>query len=97
MFLKRMACPDVTPDRLFLGSIVHVFSRQLKLTDYGDVFTRSVFSKAKESTFALIKPDVYVHTGKIIDHIYKAGFQIARLKMGKFTPAACNKFLQQNN
>lgn len=40
---------------------------------------------------------MYVHTGKIIDHIYKAGFQIARLKMGKFTPAACTKFLQQNN
>lgn len=74
MFLKRMACPDVTPNKLYLGSVVTVYSRQLKLTDYGDAFTRSTFAEAKESTFALIQPDVYVHTGKIIDHIYRAGF-----------------------
>jgi nucleoside-diphosphate kinase len=49
--------------------VVTVYSRQLKLVEYGDVFTRSVFAKAKESTFALIKPDAYVHTGKIIDII----------------------------
>lgn len=69
-----MECADVTPDKLYLGSIVSVYSRQLKLTDYGDAFTRTTFAKAKESAFALIKPDVYVHTGKIIDHIYRAGF-----------------------
>jgi len=63
MFLKRMSCPDVTTDRLYLGSILSVFSRQLKLNDYGDAFTRGYYGKAKESTFALIKPDVYVHTG----------------------------------
>jgi nucleoside-diphosphate kinase len=72
--LKRMECADVTPNKLYLGSIVSVFSRQLKLTDYGDAFTRATFAKGKESTFALIRPDVYVHTGRIIDRIYKAGF-----------------------
>lgn len=70
-----------------------IYSRQLKLVDYGDTFTRSVFAKAKESTFALIKPDAYVHTGKIIDYIYKNGFIISRLKMGKFTAATTARFL----
>jgi nucleoside-diphosphate kinase len=69
MFLKRMACNDISINVLYLGSIVTVYSRQLKLVEYGDAFTRSCFSKAKESTFAMIKPDAYVHTGKIIDHI----------------------------
>jgi nucleoside-diphosphate kinase len=97
MFLKRMACADVTMDKLFLGGIVTVYSRQLKLVDYGDSFTRGCFAKAKESTFAMIKPDAYVHTGKIIDHIYKSGFTISQLKMGRFTPATTARFLQQNN
>jgi len=96
MFLKRMACADVTMDKLFLGGIVTVYSRQLKLVDYGDAFTRSCFAKAKESAFALIKPDAYVKTGQIIDHIYKSGFMITQLKMGKFTPATTARFLQQN-
>lgn len=77
MFLKRMACGDVTMDKLFLGGVVTVYSRQLKLVDYGDAFTRSCFAKAKESSFLLIKPDAYVHTGKIIDHLYRSGFMVS--------------------
>lgn len=45
----------------------------------------------------LIKPDAYVHSGKIIDHLYKSGFMIAQMKMGRFTPATTARFLQQNN
>ena len=67
MFLKRMACADVTMDKLFLGGVVTVYSRQLKLVDYGDVFTRGCFAKNKESSFMLIKPDAYTNAGKIID------------------------------
>ena len=91
--MKRMAAAELSVDKLYLGSIVTVYSRQLKLTDYGDSFTRSVFAKAKESTFALLKPDVYAYTGKIIDQIYRSGFNITRLKMGKFTPATTARFL----
>jgi nucleoside diphosphate kinase len=32
----------------------------------------------------MIKPDVYMHTGKIIDQIYKNGFIISKLKMSRF-------------
>jgi nucleoside-diphosphate kinase len=30
----------VSIDELFIGSIIVVFSRQLKLVEYGDLFTR---------------------------------------------------------
>lgn len=97
MFLKRMACADISEDKLFIGSIVTIFSRQLKLVDYGDTFTRNHFAQNKETTFGLIKPDVYVHTGKIIDMIYQNGFTISRLRMGKFGPSTTQRFLQISN
>jgi len=40
MFLKRMQCNSLSTDELFIGSIVMVFSRQLKLVEYGDLYTR---------------------------------------------------------
>lgn len=58
-FMKRMGCPGVTAKELFLGSIVTVHSRQLKLVDYGDLFTKKKFEAASERTFAMIKPDCY--------------------------------------
>lgn len=40
MFLKRLPVPEVGEASLFIGSIVTVHARQLKIVDYGDVFTR---------------------------------------------------------
>jgi nucleoside diphosphate kinase len=36
---------------------------------------------------------VYVHTGKIIDMIYKSGFIISKLKMSRFGPSQASRFL----
>ena len=85
MFLKRIAVDGVAQDKLFIGSILTVHARQLKIVDYGDTHTRTAFARGKETTFAMIKPDVYMHTGKIIDSIYKSGFIISKLKMSRFT------------
>lgn len=85
MFLKRIAVDGITQEKLFIGSIITVHARQLKIVDYGDTFTRTSFARGKETTFAMIKPDVYMHTGKIIDSIYKSGFIISKLKMSRFT------------
>ena len=84
MFIKRMACPGITERELFIGSIINVHSRQLKLVEYGDLFTRNRFESTSEKTFALIKPDCYTKTGKIISDLYRNGFTISKLKMSKF-------------
>lgn len=81
-----MACPGVNIEDLFLGSVVTVFSRQLKLVEYGDLFTRQKFESKRQRTFAMIKPDSYTNTGKILDAIYQNGFVVSKLKMGRFTP-----------
>ena len=79
-------------DELFIGSIITVYSRQLKLVEYGDLFTRQRFESQKQRTFAMIKPDAYPHIGKIIDAIQQSGFTIAKLKMSRFSPTTSGKF-----
>ena len=83
-FLKRSPCPTIAMQDLYIGSIVTVNARQLKIVDYGDTSTRKKFARGKETQFALIKPDAYMHTGKIIDSIYQSGFIISKMKMSRF-------------
>ena len=82
--MKRMVQSSVAVADLYVGSIVTVNARQLKIADYGDTFTRKKFARGKETQFALIKPDAYIHTGKIIDSIYQSGFIISKMKMSRF-------------
>lgn len=97
MFMKRMACPGVNLQELYVGSIINVYSRQLKLVEFGDIFTRRAFESSAEKTFAMIKPDCYTQTGKIIDAIYKNGFKISKLKMSKFTqPQHADLFYEEH-
>lgn len=77
---------------LFIGSIVTVYSRQLKVVDYGDVYTRKHFEVMRSSTCALIKPDAYVNIGKILDIIYHNQFVISRMRMFKWTPEQVQGF-----
>lgn len=57
--MKRMATNGITMRELFLGSIITVHSRQLRLVDYGDISTKNKFESAAGRTFAMVKPDCY--------------------------------------
>uniref|UniRef100_A0A5F8H045 Nucleoside diphosphate kinase homolog 7 n=1 Tax=Monodelphis domestica TaxID=13616 RepID=A0A5F8H045_MONDO len=81
VFLKRTQYENIHLQDLFIGNKVTIFSRQLHLIDYGDQFTARQLCNRKEKTLALLKPDAVPHVGEIIDVIYKAGFQISKLKM----------------
>jgi nucleoside-diphosphate kinase len=97
MFMKRMAVTGVTVKELYLGAIITVFSRQLRLVDYGDIFTKNKFESKAGRTFAMVKPDCYTQTGKIIDAIYQNGFTISRLKMSRFCkPQQADEFYEQH-
>ena len=65
-----------------------VLSRVLTVTDYSDVQTRNYFEGSRQRTFAMIKPEVYMEMGKIIDAIYANGFKLNRLKMSRFNNAS---------
>jgi len=97
IFMKRMAVGPISVQDLYLGSIITVHSRQLKIVDYGDIFTKDKFEAAAGRTFAMVKPDCYTQTGKIIDAIYANGFIISKLKMSKFTkPQQADDFYEQH-
>ena len=67
IFLKRQEIPTLQLDDFYVGSQVTILSRVLKVTDYGDMFTRRRFESQRERTFAMIKPDAYTAMGKVID------------------------------
>jgi nucleoside-diphosphate kinase len=92
VFLKRCSYPGVSSKEFYIGAILTVYGRQLKLVEYGDVATRKKFEVDAQRTFAMIKPDAYVNIGKIIDAIYLNGFKIKRLKMSKFTNQSMGVF-----
>jgi len=48
VFLKKTEMPDLTMQDLYLGSIISVFSRQLKIVEYADVFTKAQFEEVKQ-------------------------------------------------
>ena len=79
-------------DDFFIGAVITVYGRQLKVTDYSDVATRKRFEVDRQRTFAMIKPDAYRNIGKIIDAIYANGFKINKLKMSRFTYEAAQVF-----
>lgn len=83
-FLKRCEY-KLDVNELYIGSIITVYTRQLKIVDFADVFTRSKFQNVKEKTFAMIKPDAYANIGKIITVIEKSGLLISNVKMTKMT------------
>ncbi|KAG5492807.1 hypothetical protein JKF63_01387 [Porcisia hertigi] len=41
LFLKRCAYPSLSPNELYVGATINVFSRPLRIVDYGDEATRS--------------------------------------------------------
>ncbi|KAJ9578797.1 hypothetical protein L9F63_005005 [Diploptera punctata] len=85
MFLRRVKCDTVTVDDLYIGATVTVFSRQMKLIEFGDEFTRLHLGVMKQRTYAMIKPEVVEKMGEIFKIIISNGFKIAKLKMAQLT------------
>merc|ERR1719240_1829162 len=82
MFLKRAAFGHIQSEDLFLGAILNVYSRQVKIVEYADVFTRNDLEGKKSRTLALVKPDAYPHLGIII----------SQMRMVKMTKADAEEF-----
>ena len=76
LFLKRSAVPNITEDKLYVGSVVNVNSRQLTLTGYGDNFTEKTLATRNEKTLAIIKPDAVGKVGPILERVCREGLLI---------------------
>lgn len=96
IFLKRVQNPSITIKDLFLGANLTIFNRKMKLVEYGDEFTKKSLSGYRSSTFGMIKPNAYMNIGKIVDRIYEEGFEIAKLKMFRFSRETAEEFYAEH-
>ena len=84
-FLKKTRIPTVTMDTLHMGAVVTVYSRQLKIVEYGDAHTENAFSLARQSTLCVVKPGAAHLAGKVINAAQRSGFAVARVKMASLS------------
>jgi nucleoside-diphosphate kinase len=96
VFLKKLVYPQITVNDLYIGSDVSIYSRKMKLIEYGDDYTKSTFLSARVSTYGMIKPDCYLNIGKIMDRVYHEGFHISKLKMFKFSLSQAEEFYSEH-
>lgn len=82
VFLKRSRC-DVPSEDFYVGSTVTLYSRHLRITDYGDDSTRSALESRTERTCAVVKPDGVRSLGKILRAVAEAGLTVSRLRMAQ--------------
>ncbi|KAL4453729.1 hypothetical protein ABPG74_009625 [Tetrahymena malaccensis] len=96
LFLKKCDYPSIQLKDLYIGAIVNIFSRQHKIVDYADNFTRNNFDQQRQKTLALIKPDAYTNIGKIIQAIEDNNFTINNLKMCKLNLRDAQEFYAEH-
>ncbi|KEG13366.1 putative nucleoside diphosphate kinase [Trypanosoma grayi] len=81
VFLKRCAYPSLSLHELFIGATVSIFSRSLKLVDYGDEATRRHFSAAMGEFIVIITEKGLLRAGNIVDKIISKGLRISNVRL----------------
>eukprot|EP00668_Euglena_longa_P015166 GGOE01019218.1.p1 GENE.GGOE01019218.1~~GGOE01019218.1.p1 ORF type:complete len:386 (+),score=131.65 GGOE01019218.1:91-1248(+) len=92
IFLKRRPYPSLDVNDFVLGGVISVFSRQLRISEYGDEQTKSIFSRKGEATFGMIKPDGYERMGEIFRAIAREGMRVNRIHMVQMTQEEAAEF-----
>ncbi|XP_011146299.1 nucleoside diphosphate kinase 7 [Harpegnathos saltator] len=85
-FLKRTRCEGIKADDIYVGAVVTIFSRNMKITSYADTYTKNKLQTHMEKVFVFLKPDVLDKMGEILKMILNYDFQITNMKMMKLTP-----------
>ena len=67
--------------QLFKGSIITVYSRQLKIVEYADAFTERQFARTSQFTVAMVMQEAMGDLGKIVDSVQRDGFVITEMRL----------------
>jgi nucleoside-diphosphate kinase len=92
LFLKKIRYPALSVHDFYIGSVVNVNARQMKIIDFGNQHTKNIYSQGMETTLAMIKPDGIKNMGEIIDIIYSEGFRIAKMRMVQLSQKEAQQF-----
>jgi len=97
-FLKRCSYPSVKLSDLFLGAVINVYARQLKVLNYADDWTKNKLAVAQARTLVVVKPNAYQAIGSVISHLYNRGLQVSKLRMLRLSKGeAASVFGQQED
>ncbi|XP_048509250.1 nucleoside diphosphate kinase 7 isoform X2 [Athalia rosae] len=92
MFLRRTKCEGVHAKDLYIGGMVNIFSRCIKITNFADHATKVKLASRMERTFAMIKPDAIDKMGEIMKRITRNNFHIGNIKMVHMTREEAEEF-----
>ncbi|XP_015601784.1 nucleoside diphosphate kinase 7 isoform X1 [Cephus cinctus] len=84
-FLRRSKCEGLEAKDLYIGGVVKIFSRCMKITDFGDSATRSKLASTMQRTCATLKPNVIDKMGEILKYITNHDIHIGNIKMVALT------------
>ncbi|CAL8309580.1 unnamed protein product [Lota lota] len=96
VFLRRTQYEGLKQQDLFVGSLVNVFSRQLKLVEYGDQYTANKLGSKKERTLAMVKPDALSRLGDILEMLHTANLMVTKAKMTTLTWSQAADFYMEH-
>jgi len=79
--LKRIYCPDIPAHRMYVGSSINLYAKQLHLVDYADEGTSKYMQDAQGCGFAfLLPPESTRVVGRVLEDLNESGFVLARAK-----------------
>ncbi|KAI5748970.1 hypothetical protein M8J76_003708 [Diaphorina citri] len=85
IFLRRTHCDEILLKDLFIGNSVKLFSRILKIVDYGDRYTKSYLESTNyQCTIAFLRPHANDSKSELFQDLINHGFEFINLLMVEF-------------
>lgn len=91
IFLKRCPYPSLDQKELFVGSTITVFSRQLKLSAYGDEATNRHFAANAGEFFLIIHGSGLKNAGDILTQMSTQEIRVANIRLVDLAPTAARE------
>lgn len=80
-FLRRTKCEGVDESNFYVGAVVTIFARSMKLISFADFATKTRVTHKVQKTLGIIMPDLHIKIGEILKRILAENFKIGNLKM----------------
>ncbi|KAK4475254.1 hypothetical protein MN116_002328 [Schistosoma mekongi] len=94
LFLKPTKVEGLKLSDFYLGSTVTIFSRSLRIVDFGDEFTKREFLICSERCVIFINPAAICRAGNVIEVLEDKSMRVVNLKMIRLTSDELKNLLE---
>ncbi|XP_011505516.1 PREDICTED: nucleoside diphosphate kinase 7, partial [Ceratosolen solmsi marchali] len=96
-FLRRSKCNGVESKDFYVGAMVTIFSRNIKITNFADQATKKKLSSKRVKTYVILKPNIINKLGEILKTISDYDFHISNLRMGQINLEDANEIFESTS